>query len=308
MQKIDFIIPTVNRPEQFPSAIESALRLNDVAKVLVSLNGSPIEVLEKCKRVKNDKLEVIMWDKRMDIGDHWSAVVKKNQDCQYFTIVPDDDRVLDNEYYSLSKEILRTHTDVALIYADSRLLKLANRLTAEHLGKGFFKMRGKDFLNIVRSDIGDVLDICPVQFTTILNRKLAIDVGLYPNCHSPDLLLVLKMCMHGSVVIFTGQPGEYTWNANGLSLRPSLKWLASELDELDKLGKDGRLEQRDAVRLKERTQRALIVAIAKYFLSGNVKSLSQLKRIGRAFPKVAMSLLYRTMFGRWPALIANIKN
>lgn len=303
-QNLTIIIPTLDRDIEFPGAITSAINSDSNASIVVSLNKSNELTLNNCKKIVNERVKFKYWDERLNIGDHWSKIVSSTIESEYFTLIPDDDRITNSKYYDQAINALKNNPDCVAAFADQRLSKIAKLIQHQKISQDFIKVQGNEFLKILRSDIKYVLDICPTHYTTILKTESAKKAGLYPNCHSPDLLLFTKICKFGDILVSVIDAGEYKWNENGLSKKPNIKMLTDELEEIEKLRFE--FTENDGLinRLKTRTERAIFVAAIKcIFLQKYSESLNGFQTLGLKCVAINIfNLMIRISTGRWPKL------
>lgn len=303
---LSIVIPTLDRSEEFPSAIISAINSDEDAKIIVSQNESDKATKDACSIIKNQRIDIKYWEKRLVIGDHWSNAVRKIVKTKYFTVIPDDDRINANDYYKLMIKVLDSNDKLVAGFADKRLLKILQHIPHQKISGLIIIVSGEDFLKIIRSDIDGVLDICPTHFTTIFRTNVAKEVGLYPNCHSPDLMLFVNICKMGDIVICLDDPGDYKWNQDGLSKKPNIRMLVSEVMEINKLNlsSTSNVDAEVKARLLIRTQRAIFIAFLRSIrLKLHTESFYALSNIGRrAFLRITMDFTLRLITGRWPKL------
>ncbi|GLR27683.1 glycosyltransferase family A protein [Limnobacter litoralis] len=304
--KLTIIIPTVNRIEEFPSAIESALRSNENAIVYLSCNGENERLLKKIENIQQKRFSVKTWREKLEIGTHWSNAVRELVKTEFYTLIPDDDRINDTTYYKRLITILEQQNDCVAAFADARISNIINRIKYEKIDSTTIKVKGENLLKILRSDINETKDICPTHYTTVIRTKPAIESELYPNCHSPDLILFAKLCFQGNIIIDLTSPGEYKWNEFGLSKRPNLELLNNDIEELNKIKKNNYCEKENSTfkRLRIRSERALYIAAIKSMKGGNykttfkvIKSIGMIKTI-----QISLQFAYRVWNGKWPAL------
>lgn len=309
-EKLTIIIPTLNREEQFPDAINSALESDNSCNVLVSANASNDDTLEKISVISTPRLAIKTWKTRLQIGDHWSSVIKNEINSDYYTIVPDDDRITDKDYYRETIRILDNLGHVGMAFADPRFSGILKKIDAVKIQDDYYFIGPETIKKIIRADLEDVLDICFTQYTTIFKTREALKAGLYPNCHSPDLILALKVSVNAGALICTRSVGKYSWNDNGLSLRPNIGMLIQDLHEIQKLqASDIFAEDFGPLysRLIVRAHRALIVALVKSLVAKSpTPAYDLIKTVGvwRSM-KTAASFLLRLISKRWPRLEHN---
>jgi glycosyltransferase involved in cell wall biosynthesis len=305
--ELTVIIPTLNRPEEFPSAIESAIDASDSGLICVSMNSADINTRSICENFPNPRLSVKYWPTRLSIGDHWSAAVNEFVKTPFFTLIPDDDRITDKNYYSYATDLLLKNPDCVTAFADKRLRKIVeSEVICEKVSHDSYVIKGNNFLKILRADIGTIRDICPTHFTTIIRALVAQKVGLYHNCHSPDLILFAKLCQFGDVLLICQNPGEYNWNDAGLSRQPNLDMLLSErlVIENSQFSLENDLNKILSFRLIKRTNRAIFVALVRSLLSADLKKAKQ-AYIGLGslkFLVLSVEFCFRGVLGRWPKL------
>lgn len=308
--ELSIIIPTLDRDNEFPAAIISAIKSDALANVIVSLNKSGNKTLDACRKAINSRIILKYWHKRYEIGDHWTAVVNEEVTTEYFTLIPDDDRIFVSNYYSEIIKILNNNPACVAAFADKRLIDITKIIPNCKISESAIRVAGSDFLKILRSDVPGILDICPTHYTTILRTTTAKQAGLYPNCHSPDLLLFAKVCKFGDVIISFEEPGQYNWNENGLSKRPNMKMLIDELNELREMKFGIDASQSDSIRnrLITRTKRAIFVAsIRCIILKSNNESFKGIAALGfKDAAAIAFDFAIRLLMRKWPKLNVTI--
>jgi len=303
--QLSIVIPTLDRNEEFPGAIISAINSDETANIIISQNNSNKITRDACGVIKDPRILLKYWEKRLPIGDHWSTAIHETVNTKYYTLIPDDDRISEGEYYKLIINALSNNNCVAG-FADKRLEKIIHRVPNRKISGNIIIINGNDFLKILRSDIDGVLDICPTHFTTVLRTDVAKEVGLYSNCHSPDLLLFANICKTGDILVFLGNPGNYKWNENGLSKKPNVKMLVNEIMEIKKMrfSLDSNINEKVKIRLLIRTKRALYVALIKSLrmklYSESYYAISHLGIINLL--KLTSGFVLRLISGRWPKL------
>lgn len=305
LPQLSIVIPTLDRNEEFPSAIISAINSDDAANVIISQNKSNKITRDACNVIKDSRVLLKYWEERLAIGDHWSIAINETVTTEFYTIIPDDDRIRAQEYYRVIIDALNNNNCVAG-FADKRLNNIIHRIPNKKISENIIMITGNNFLKILRSDIDGVLDICPTHFTTVFRTDAAKKVELYPNCHSPDLLLFANICKIGNILVYLEDPGDYKWNENGLSKKPNIKMLVSEIIEIKKLkfSLNSNINKTVKKRLLTRTRRALYVALIKSIrmklYSESIYAISNLSLIDLI--KLTSGFALRLINGRWPKI------
>ncbi len=121
--KVSILIPTFNREDYLPRAVESALKQDypDI-EVIVSDNASTDGTEEVVKKY-DDNLRFKYFRNKENIGmvANWRKALNKYATGKYFMILSDDDYLIDDRYISKAVKLIETENDVVMVYANGYL-------------------------------------------------------------------------------------------------------------------------------------------------------------------------------------------
>ena len=106
--KISILIPTFNRAQYLPRAVESALSqdYNNI-EVIVSDNASTDNTMEVMERFKDNKnFKYFRNNKNLGMVRNWKKELDEYSSGDYFIILSDDDYLVDNEYISKAVKLI----------------------------------------------------------------------------------------------------------------------------------------------------------------------------------------------------------
>lgn len=210
------MIPTFNRAEYLPRAVESALSqdYNDI-EVIVSDNASTDNTMDVVERFKaNKKFKYYRNNKNLGMVRNWKKELEEYSSGDYFIILSDDDYLVDNEYISKAVKLITQYPDIGIVYANGYLYyedtekmeKLILPFKFIESGKTVFLSRQKIFPQ----------DFCLCN--VLFNRDLALKLNAFSNEYniSCDSELFLKMCIYCKVGIIQDLVSVYQIHSNNL--------------------------------------------------------------------------------------------
>jgi len=218
LPKVSIIIPTYNRANYLPQAIESALAQDyPNLEVIVSDNCSTDKTPKVVKKYMNDKRFKYFRNKE-NIGmvRNWRKAVFEYATGDWFIILSDDDYFIDHSYISNAMILSNKDKEIVLIYANGYILNEKTEQMQElnlpfseiEEGKKIFlyreKIKPQDFI------------LCNVIF----NKELAIRLNAFSNPYNIccDSELFLKMCLLGKVGVIKNKVSVYRRHCNNYIL------------------------------------------------------------------------------------------
>jgi len=216
LPKVSIIIPTYNRANYLPQAIESALSQDyPNLEVIVSDNCSTDETPEIVKKYMNDeRFRYFRNKENIGMVRNWRKAVFEYSTGDWFLILSDDDYFIDNKYISKAIGLAKKDEKIVLIYANGYILNEETKEMQElklpfseiEDGKKIFLSRGK---------------IKPQDFTlcnVLFNKNIAEKLNPFANEYnlSCDSELFLKMCLMGKVGVIKDLVSVYRVHVSNL--------------------------------------------------------------------------------------------
>lgn len=218
LPKVSIIIPTYNRANYLPQAIESALSQDyPNLEVVVSDNCSTDETPEIVKKYMNDeKFRYFRNKENIGMVRNWRKAVFEYSTGDWFLILSDDDYFIDNKYISKAMGLAKKDEKIVLIYANGYILNEETKEMQE-LKLPFSEIEDgkKIFLSREKIKPQDFI-LCNVIF----NKELAVKLNAFSNPYNIccDSELFLKMCLLGKVGIIKNYVSIYRRHSNNYIL------------------------------------------------------------------------------------------
>lgn len=232
MFKVSIIIPTYNRADYLRQTIESALAQDyEDLEVIVADNASTDETNNIVNAYRSDRrFHYFRNDENIGMVKNWQKAVFEYSNGDYFLILSDDDYLLDNNYLTKAINLLKTDSEIVIVYANGYIynedLKETVSLTLPfdtvEDGKKVFLSRGS---------------VKPQDFTLcniLFNKALAIKLKAFSNEYnlSCDSELFLKMCLYGKVGVVKDYVSVYRIHSGNLikTVKQDIKYLINNCD------------------------------------------------------------------------------
>ena len=214
--KVTILIPTYNRSRYLAEAVESALaQTYRNLEVVVSDNASTDDTASVVGRYTRDpRFRYYRNAENLGMVGNWQKALREYCSGEWFIILSDDDYFTDPTYIDKAVDLILSHPEMVLVYANAYLkdestgvttaLKLPFKET--EAGRDIFLSRGKtgqlDFA------------LC----TVIFNRELSLRLGAFSNldCIAADSELFLKSALHGCVGFISGPAALYRFHGANL--------------------------------------------------------------------------------------------
>lgn len=298
MFKVSIIIPTYNRANYLRQAIESALAQDyEDLEVIVADNASTDEINKVIADYKSDnRFHYFRNDENIGMVNNWRKAVFEYSNGDYFLILSDDDCLLDNNYLTKAINLLKTNSDVVIVYANGYIndedLKKTVSLTlpfnAVEDGKKVFLSRGT---------------VKPQDFTLcniLFNRALAIKLKAFSNEYNLacDSELFLKMCLYGKVGVVKDYVSVYRIHSGNLfkTINQDVRYLVHSWGYLWEpyiLAKALNLLSRKEVRYWKK--RLILPSIIHTLRTTSLQFEGDYKKVVRGFEQKSRLLLYEAL-------------
>lgn len=244
--KVSILIPTFNRIQYLPLAIESALKQDyENMEVIVSDNASK-DGTDKIVNKYIDDIRFKYFRNMENIGMvlNWRKALDKYATGDFFMILSDDDYLVDSTYISKAVELIENHPEIVMVYANSYLYHDETK-KRENLILPFKRVEdGKTIFLSRNTVIPQDFCLCNVLF----KRSLALKLNAFMNEYNIfcDSELFLKMSLYGKVGIIQDFVSVYLFHADNLliKLNKDFKLLINSYDHLSepyKLAKESNL-------------------------------------------------------------------
>lgn len=214
--KVSIIIPTFNRAELLPQAIESALSQDySNLEVVVSDNHSEDDTQEIVEKYYNDtRFKYFRNHENIGMVGNWRKALKDYIDGDFFMILSDDDYLIDNEYISKAVALLEKNPDIHLVCANGYIIDEPLKkyfevdLPFESVEDG-----KKVFLNRSKELFQD-----PILCNVLFSREFAMKVNPFSNDQNIgcDMELFLKLCLFGKVGVIKDYVSVYRMHSENL--------------------------------------------------------------------------------------------
>lgn len=232
--KVSIIIPTYNRAEYVGQAIKSALSQDypDV-EIIVADNASTDSTLTSLSEfTENEKVRVRINSVNVGMVNNWKDAIESLATGDWFMILSDDDYLVDESYVSKAVSLIRSHSDMKIVFSNGYLLmepsgriqRLILPYREVEPGINVFMNRGK---------------LRPQDFTlcnVIFDRKAALAQKTFDNPEnlSCDSELFLKLCLMGSVGVVKDYVSVYRVHDKNLikTVRLEYSKLISSMESL----------------------------------------------------------------------------
>ena len=286
--KVSILIPSFNRVQYLPRAIESALK-QDYAniEVIVSDNAST----DGTDKIINKYIDDIRFKyfrnvKNIGMVLNWRKALDSYATGDFFMILSDDDYLVDSTYISKAVELIKTYPEIVMIYANSYLYYDETKKT-ENLILPFKKVENGKTIFLSRNRVSPQ-DFCLCN--VLFKRSLALKLNAFNNEYniSCDSELFLKMCLYGKVGIIKDFVSVYMFHAANLliKLNKDFKLLINSYDHLSepyKLAKELNLFSDNELaewenRLKVNYMMQILFEVMLYQENNYSKALILLKR------------------------------
>ncbi len=212
--KVSILIPTYNRPDFLPKAVESALRQDyPNLEVIVSDNASSTCLLPVLAPYLSDpRLKFYQQTENLGMGGNWRKCLYEYASGDWFMLLSDDDELLAPHYIRTVMENLTPR--VVLAYADACI---------EHLHSGkqvelHLPFRGVVSGREVFLSRGTVLPQDFVLCNILFRRAEALQQGAFLDDLSlaMDTELFLRMCLLGDVYCLPEITALYRYHPGNL--------------------------------------------------------------------------------------------
>ena len=118
--KVSILIPTFNRVDFLPRAVESALKQDypDI-EVIVSDNDSTEGTNDLVNKYINDgRFKYFRNPENLGMVRNWRKALYEYASGDFFMILSDDDYLVDDGYISKAVKLIKTEHDIIMVYAN----------------------------------------------------------------------------------------------------------------------------------------------------------------------------------------------
>ena len=232
--KVSILIPTYNRVNYLPKAIESALKQDyPNIEIIVSDNASTDGTNELVNKYMDDvRFKYYRNRKNLGMVPNWRKALYEYATGNFFMVLSDDDYLIDSEYISKAVKLIETDPEIVIVYANGYIYYEQTKKMDEFIlpyntienGKTIFLSRNK----VIPQDFC----LCNILF----KRNLALKLNAFSNDFniSCDSELFLKMCLYGNIGLIKNLVSIYQLHPDNLikSLKNDLKLIINNYDHL----------------------------------------------------------------------------
>jgi len=216
LPRVSILIPTYNRAQFLPQAIESALR-QDYAPLEVVLldNASTDDTPGIAARYGQDpRFRYLRNESNLGMVGNWKRGLNEHARGEWFLLLSDDDYLIDARYISKAMQISLADPEVVIVYANGYILDedMQKMLEVTLPFKGVVEGR-QIFLSRGQGRPQD-FTLCNVMF----RRDVAIEQEAFHNANnlSCDSELFLRMSLLGKVGVCADRVSVYRRHAANL--------------------------------------------------------------------------------------------
>lgn len=312
--KVSILIPTFNRVDYLPRAVESALKQDyEDIEIIVSDNASTDGTYEIVNKYLDDvRFEYFRNQENLGMVSNWRKALYEYAKGDFFMILSDDDYFVDYEYISKAVKLIKTDPEIVMVYANGYLCYENSKKMAKFIlpfktvenGKKIFLSRNK----VLPQDFC----LCNILF----KRNLALKLNAFSNDYniSCDSELFLKMCLYGKIGIIKDFVSVYLLHSENLikALKRDLKLIINNYDHLSepfKLAKKSAIFSSDEIQEWENRvllpyMRYIIFQVMIYQEENyekliealKEKDTDELKKVQKTLKFKIILLLYRIRF------------
>jgi len=232
--RISILIPTYNRVDYLPRAVESALKQDypDI-EVIVSDNASTDGTDVVVNKYNNDpRFKYFRNNENMDMVPNWRKALNEYAIGEFFMILSDDDYLVDDKYISKAVKLIKTDNEIVMVYANGYLYyeNSKERVKFNLPFKGV--LNGKKIFLSRNKVLPQDFCLCNILF----KRSLALKLNAFSNDYniSCDSELFLKMCLFGKVGVIEDFVSVYQLHSENLInvLKNDFKLIINNYDHL----------------------------------------------------------------------------
>ncbi|OHD78133.1 MAG: hypothetical protein A2023_04835 [Sulfuricurvum sp. GWF2_44_89] len=232
MDKVSIIIPTRNRSSYLARAVEHAFAQDyPNIEVIVSNNASSddtAQVLEDLK-TKYPNLISVHHPELLSLSTHWDQVIRNVSTGNIILLIPDDDVIIDKNYFTKAMQIFSKYPTVGLVFANFHVINTQHeRIQSYSIQLDEFVPK-ENIFNNYNKDIFGMKGFGIPHLTTLFSRKAYMDVGGFDlDCMSPDTYLWLKILLKYDAGFVDQAVAEYLMHENNLSKKANIDQFYSD--------------------------------------------------------------------------------